>query len=210
MSIQAKIIKAVTRRTIKRHGLNQEQLVRHLRKAFNNTPTITLLPRKVTLKQIREPQFEGDHRRAERDEHPPRRRLRVGAGEAERLDGTLLQFAERESCHGQALALLHSLALHGCQPAAGMQRLQRVHDGVVAHSLERRSRHAVPDHYLQMGFKRSVLCGLPPSPSSAPPSVVFLAAKKTSHFSPKCDVAARGFLALTRRVWETTLNDIFS
>ena len=61
MSIQAKIIKAVTRRTIKRHGLNQEQLVRHLRKAFNNTPTITLLPRKVTLKQIREPQFEGDH-----------------------------------------------------------------------------------------------------------------------------------------------------
>ena len=61
MSIQAKIIKAVTRRTIKRHGLNQEQLVRHLRKAFNNTPTVTLLPRKVTLKQIREPRFEGDH-----------------------------------------------------------------------------------------------------------------------------------------------------
>ena len=61
MSIQAKIIKAVTRRTIKRHGLNEEQLVRHLRKVFNNTPVLTLLPRKVALSQIREPQFEGDH-----------------------------------------------------------------------------------------------------------------------------------------------------
>ena len=61
MSIQAKIIKAVTRRTIKRHGLNEEQLVRHLRKVFNNTPVLTLLPRKVALRQIREPQFDGDH-----------------------------------------------------------------------------------------------------------------------------------------------------
>jgi len=61
MSIQAKIIKAVTRRTIKRHGLNEEQLVRHLRKVFNDTPVLTLLPRKVALRQIREPQFEGDH-----------------------------------------------------------------------------------------------------------------------------------------------------
>ena len=61
MSIQAKIIKAVTRRTIKRHGLNEQQLVRHLRKVFNDTPVLTLLPRKVTLNQIREPQFEGDH-----------------------------------------------------------------------------------------------------------------------------------------------------
>lgn len=61
MSIQAKIIKAVTRRTIKRHGLNEAQLVRHLRKVFNNTPVLTLLPRKVTLDQVREPQFEGDH-----------------------------------------------------------------------------------------------------------------------------------------------------
>ncbi|EKF75978.1 lipase/esterase [Alcanivorax hongdengensis A-11-3] len=60
MSIQARIIKAVTRRTIKRDGLNQEQLVRHLRKVFNNTPSITLLPRGVKLEKIKVPAFQGE------------------------------------------------------------------------------------------------------------------------------------------------------
>lgn len=60
MSLQAKLIKAVTRRTIKRHGLNQQQLVRHLRKAFNHIPVITLLPRGVRRTQINDTGFEGD------------------------------------------------------------------------------------------------------------------------------------------------------
>ncbi|MCG8393460.1 MAG: alpha/beta hydrolase [Pseudomonadales bacterium] len=60
MSIQAKIIKAVTRRTIKRSGLNEEQLVRHLRKVFNNTPVLTLLPRGVKVSQLDQPPFQGD------------------------------------------------------------------------------------------------------------------------------------------------------
>ncbi len=36
MSIQAALIKAFSRRAIKRSGLNEDQLVRHLRKVFNN------------------------------------------------------------------------------------------------------------------------------------------------------------------------------
>ncbi|MDX1804594.1 MAG: alpha/beta hydrolase [Alcanivorax sp.] len=61
MSIQAHIIKAVTRRTIKRNGLDQEQLVRHLRRVFNSTPTLTLMPRGVRLRQVDQPAFRGDH-----------------------------------------------------------------------------------------------------------------------------------------------------
>ena len=60
MSIQARIIKTVTRRTIKRNGLTEQQLVRHLRRAFN-TPTVTLLPRGVSVSQIDHPSFKGDH-----------------------------------------------------------------------------------------------------------------------------------------------------
>ncbi|MZR64212.1 alpha/beta hydrolase [Alcanivorax sp. DP30] len=60
MSIQASLIKAVTRRTIKRSGLNQDQLVRHLRKVFNNSPSLTLLPLGVKLSQVSQPGFEGD------------------------------------------------------------------------------------------------------------------------------------------------------
>ena len=60
MSIQASLIKAVTRRTIKRNGLNQEQLVRHLRKVFNNSPSLTLLPFGIKLSQVNQPGFEGD------------------------------------------------------------------------------------------------------------------------------------------------------
>ena len=60
MSLQARLIKAVTRRTIKRSGLNQQQLVRHLRKVFNDTPVLTLLPRGVTLSRVEQDAFTGD------------------------------------------------------------------------------------------------------------------------------------------------------
>lgn len=60
MSIQATLIKAVTRRTIKRSGLNEEQLVRHLRKVFNNSPSLTLLPLGVKLSRVDQPGFVGD------------------------------------------------------------------------------------------------------------------------------------------------------
>lgn len=60
MSLQARLIKAVTRRTIKRSGLNEEQLVRHLRKVFNDTPVLTLLPRGVTLSRVEQDAFTGD------------------------------------------------------------------------------------------------------------------------------------------------------
>lgn len=60
MSLQAKIIKAVTRRTIKRSGLDAQQLVRHLRKVFNNSPTLTLLPRGIALSRVDQPGFQGD------------------------------------------------------------------------------------------------------------------------------------------------------
>ncbi len=60
MSIQATLIKAVTRRTIKRSGLNEAQLVRHLRKVFNNSPSLTLMPFGVKLSQVSQPGFEGD------------------------------------------------------------------------------------------------------------------------------------------------------
>ncbi|MGB2246136.1 MAG: alpha/beta hydrolase [Alcanivorax sediminis] len=60
MSIQATLIKAVTRRTIKRSGLNEEQLVRHLRKVFNNSPSLTLMPFGVKLSRINQPGFAGD------------------------------------------------------------------------------------------------------------------------------------------------------
>lgn len=60
MSIQARIIKAFTRRTIKRNGLDQAQLVRHFRRAVN-TPVITLLPRGIKIAEIEHDGFKGDH-----------------------------------------------------------------------------------------------------------------------------------------------------
>lgn len=60
MSIQARIIKAVTRRTIKRSGLNEEQLVRHLRNVFNNSPTLTLMPFGVKRSRVDQPGFAGE------------------------------------------------------------------------------------------------------------------------------------------------------
>lgn len=60
MSLQATLVKAVTRRTIKRSGLSDEQVVRHLRKVFNSTPSLTLMPFGVTLSQVDQPQFRGE------------------------------------------------------------------------------------------------------------------------------------------------------
>ena len=61
MSIQARIVKAVTRRTIKRDGLAGEHLVRHLRRQFNNTPGLSLVPRGVQVQQLDQPGFKGEH-----------------------------------------------------------------------------------------------------------------------------------------------------
>ena len=60
MSLQATLVKAVTRRTIKRSGLSDEQVVRHLRKVFNSTPSLTLMPFGVKLSQVDQPQFRGE------------------------------------------------------------------------------------------------------------------------------------------------------
>ncbi|BAP15365.1 MAG: lipase [Alcanivorax borkumensis] len=68
MSLQARLIKAVTKRTIKRSGLNQDQLVRHLRKVFNETPVLTLLPRGVKLSRVEHPAFTGDRISVQRPE----------------------------------------------------------------------------------------------------------------------------------------------
>src|SRR5690606_2751611 len=61
MSIQARIIKAFTRRTIKRDGLNEQQLVRHLRRVFNHSPTLSLIPRGVKKRDIDTNTFHGEH-----------------------------------------------------------------------------------------------------------------------------------------------------
>jgi monoterpene epsilon-lactone hydrolase len=60
MSIQALIIKAFTRRTVRRHGLDGQQLVRHLRRAFSSTPSLPLLPRGVRVRSIDTSAFQGE------------------------------------------------------------------------------------------------------------------------------------------------------
>lgn len=59
-SITARLIKAFSRRTIKRNGLTPEQLVRHLRRHFNHTPTVTLLPRGIRCRTLQTSGFDGD------------------------------------------------------------------------------------------------------------------------------------------------------
>lgn len=60
MSIQAHIIKAFTRRTVRRDGLNEQQLVRHLRRVFNSTPSLSLLPRGVRISTVDTSEFQGE------------------------------------------------------------------------------------------------------------------------------------------------------
>ena len=59
-SITARLVKLFARRTIKRDGLDHEQLVRHLRRHFNHTPTVTLLPRGVRCRTLETRGFDGD------------------------------------------------------------------------------------------------------------------------------------------------------
>ena len=61
MSLQARIIKAITRRQIKRSGLDEQQLVRHLRRVFNGTPPLSLIPRGIKIRRLSTDLFEGDH-----------------------------------------------------------------------------------------------------------------------------------------------------
>ncbi|MEE4251982.1 MAG: alpha/beta hydrolase fold domain-containing protein, partial [Alcanivoracaceae bacterium] len=59
-SVTARIIKLFARRTIKRDGLNHDQLVRHLRRHFNHTPVVPLLPEGVRLRRVHTLSFDGD------------------------------------------------------------------------------------------------------------------------------------------------------
>lgn len=59
-SLVAGLIKTFARRVIKRDGLDHAQLVRHLRRHFNHTPTLPLLPRHVRCTQLDTPAFSGD------------------------------------------------------------------------------------------------------------------------------------------------------
>ncbi len=60
MSIRSSVFQAISRRTIKRNGLDKEQTVRHLRKVFNNPPTLRLIPRGVKVRNIDLPEFKGE------------------------------------------------------------------------------------------------------------------------------------------------------
>lgn len=60
MSIHSKLVQAISRKTIKRHGLNKEQTLKHLRTVFNNTPAVSLIPRGVKIRKIDRPEFKGE------------------------------------------------------------------------------------------------------------------------------------------------------
>ncbi len=59
-SLTARLVKLFSRRMIKRHNLSEQALVKHLRKAFNHPPGLTLLPRGVRLSRIETRGFTGD------------------------------------------------------------------------------------------------------------------------------------------------------
>jgi len=61
MSLQARIVKAFCRKTVKKDGLAGEDLVRHLRKVFDNTPNVTLMPRGTRRRAVHTENFNGDH-----------------------------------------------------------------------------------------------------------------------------------------------------
>lgn len=61
MSLQARIVKAVSRKAVKKNGLAGDDLVRHLRKAFNNTPNVTWMPRGTRRREVDTEGFTGDH-----------------------------------------------------------------------------------------------------------------------------------------------------
>lgn len=60
MSLRASLFKLYSRRTIKRSGLEGDQLVRHLRRVFNNSPRLALIPRGVRVREVNAEGFQGD------------------------------------------------------------------------------------------------------------------------------------------------------
>jgi acetyl esterase/lipase len=59
-SLAASAIKAFSRMTIKRRGLSREQLIKHLKRSFDHSPTLVLLPKGVTIRPLSAPPFEGE------------------------------------------------------------------------------------------------------------------------------------------------------
>lgn len=59
-SLQARVVRAFSRRVIRREGLSQEQLVRHLRRVFNQPPPLSLMPRGCRVTQIDVDGFTGE------------------------------------------------------------------------------------------------------------------------------------------------------
>lgn len=60
MSLRASLFKLYSRRVIKRSGLEGNDLVRHLRRVFNNSPKLALIPKGVRIREIKSAAFEGD------------------------------------------------------------------------------------------------------------------------------------------------------
>ena len=60
MSLQSNVFQMVSRNSIKRQGLDQQQTVKHLRFVFNNVPNITLLPKDIRVHRINTPEFRGE------------------------------------------------------------------------------------------------------------------------------------------------------
>lgn len=61
MSLQAQVIKLFTRVLIKRNGLNEQQLVKHLRKSFSSMPALKIIPRGVSVSKLDTEGFSGDY-----------------------------------------------------------------------------------------------------------------------------------------------------
>lgn len=59
-SLTARLIKRVSYSMVRREDLPPEALIKHLRKTFNHTPGLTLLPRGVRLRTIETGGFSGD------------------------------------------------------------------------------------------------------------------------------------------------------
>lgn len=60
MSLRASLFKLYSRRVIKRSGLEGDHLVRHLRRVFNNSPKLAVVPRGVRIHQMQLERFRGD------------------------------------------------------------------------------------------------------------------------------------------------------
>ena len=60
MSLQSNIFQMVSKNTIKKCGLNQQQTINHLRFVFNNAPNVTLLPKDIRIHRINTSEFRGE------------------------------------------------------------------------------------------------------------------------------------------------------